>query len=99
MYYEVVAVANILKSQYGIGKGDCVCVYLPMIPFAASVMLACARIGAVVSVIFGGYSSQSLTIRLEDAKPKLLVTVDASFRGDKPIKLKCIADEAMSICE
>lgn len=88
MYNEVIAMANILKSQYNVSKGDRVCMYLPMIPFAAVVMLACARIGAVVSVIFGGYSAQALMMRLEDAKPKVLVTVNASSRADKPLLLK-----------
>ncbi|CAJ1988963.1 acetyl CoA synthetase [Leishmania donovani] len=98
MYTRVVELANVLKYQYGIAKGDRVGLYLPMIPFAAVAMLACARIGAVASVIFGGFSAQAIVTRVTDCSPKLIITADASSRGDKPILLKTIADQALDDC-
>ncbi|CAG9574242.1 putative acetyl-CoA synthetase [Leishmania major strain Friedlin] len=98
MYTRVVELANVLKHQYGITKGDRVGLYLPMIPFAAVAMLACARIGAVASVIFGGFSAQAIVTRVTDCSPKLIITADASSRGDKPILLKTIADQALDDC-
>ncbi len=86
--------ANVLKSN-GIKKGDRVCVYLPMIPELAYTVLACARIGAIHSVVFAGFSSQALATRINDAECKMVVTSDGSYRGNKTIDLKVIVDEAL----
>jgi acetyl-CoA synthetase len=85
--------ANVLKSK-GVGKGDRVAIYLPMIVELPVAMLACARIGAVHSVVFGGFSSEALADRLVDGTPKVIVTADGVMRGPKPIFLKDIADKA-----
>jgi acetyl-CoA synthetase len=97
LHREVCRFANVLKQQ-GIQKGDTVCIYLPMIPELAIAMLACARVGAIHSVVFGGYSSQSLSGRIQDTECKLLVTADGFYRGDKPVYLKKIADDALRQC-
>ena len=95
LYAKVCQFANVLKSK-GVMKGDRVCLYMPMIPELAIATLACARIGAIHSVVFGGFSAQSLADRLNDAQAKILVTSDGAFRGNKEIKLKDIADEALA---
>nr|WP_282136487.1 acetate--CoA ligase [Seonamhaeicola maritimus] len=86
--------ANVLKNQ-GIGKGDRVCIYLPMIPELAISVLACARIGAIHSVVFAGFSSTALSTRINDSECKMVITSDGSYRGAKTIDLKGIVDEAL----
>ena len=98
IYDEVTKLAAVLKTEYGIKKGDAVSLYLPMITLGPVAMLALARIGAVCSVVFGGFSAQSLAARLVDSKSKVLITADGVFRGDKPIKLKEISDQALAEC-
>jgi len=97
LYREVCKTANALK-ELGVKKGDRVCIYLPMIPEAVISMLACARIGAIHSVVFAGFSAVSLADRIKDAGCKLLITADAAFRGDKIIPLKEIAENALTNC-
>ena len=80
---EVCKMANVLKSL-GVKKGDRVCIYLPMIPELAFSVLACARIGAIHSVVFAGFSSNALATRIDDCKSSIIITSDGSFRGDKP---------------
>ena len=89
--------ANVLKEQ-GIQKGDRVCIYVPMIPELAIATLACARIGAVHSVVFAGFSATALATRINDADCKMVITSDGSFRGAKTIDLKGIVDEALENC-
>jgi len=84
MHEEVCKFANVLKAQ-GIKKGDRVQIYLPMIPELAISMLACTRIGAIHSIVFGGFSSDSLRDRIEDSRSKILVTCDGTFRGAKAV--------------
>ena len=94
LYAEVSRLANVLRDQ-GIKKGDRVCIYLPMIPELAFSVLACARIGAIHSVVFGGFSANALSTRINDSTCKMLITADGGFRGAKTIDLKNIADEAL----
>ncbi|MDT0690341.1 acetate--CoA ligase [Salegentibacter sp. F188] len=89
--------ANVLKSN-GIKKGDKVCIYLPMIPELSVAMLACARIGAIHSVVFAGFSATALATRTNDADCKMLITSDGSFRGNKTLDLKGIVDKALEDC-
>jgi acetyl-CoA synthetase len=93
LHGEVCRLANVLKA-HGVKKGDTVTIYLPMIPEAAYAMLACARIGAVHSVVFGGFSADSLAGRIEDCRSKLLITADEGRRGGRKSELKAHADEA-----
>jgi len=97
LFEEVCKTANMLKAQ-GVGKGDRVCIYLPMIPELAYAILACARIGAVHSVVFAGFSSRSLVDRITDAGCKIAITSDGGFRGEKSINLKGIMDDALEKC-
>lgn len=97
LYERVTKMANVLREQ-GVEKGDRVCVYLPMIPELAITILACARIGAVHSVIFAGFSASAVTSRVLDLQCKLVVTSDGGFRGNKTIDLKGIIDEALEKC-
>jgi acetyl-CoA synthetase len=94
LYEEVCKTANMLKNN-GVKKGDRVCIYLPMVPEASIAMLACARIGAIHSVVFAGFSAQSLTDRILDADCKMIITADGTFRGLKAIGLKEIIDDAI----
>ncbi|MHB1136339.1 MAG: acetate--CoA ligase [Coriobacteriia bacterium] len=97
LYYKVCKFANVLK-KHGIKKGDRVALYLPMIPELAISMLACARIGAVHSVIFAGFSSSALRDRIQDCGAKMLVTADEGIRGGRVVPLKAEADAAMNEC-
>ncbi|MCL6296124.1 acetate--CoA ligase [Jejuia spongiicola] len=89
--------ANVLKAQ-GVAKGDRVCIYLPMIPELAISVLACARIGAIHSVVFAGFSATALSTRINDSDCKMVITSDGSYRGSKTIDLKGIVDEALESC-
>jgi acetyl-CoA synthetase len=97
LYDEVCKTANMLKAN-GVKKGDRVCIYLPMIPELAYAILACARIGAVHSVVFAGFSAKSMTDRIIDAGCKIVITSDGAYRGDKTINLKGIVDQALEHC-
>ena len=97
LYARVNKFANVLKEQ-GIKKGDRVCIYLPMIPELAISVLACARIGAIHSVVFAGFSSTALATRINDSDCKMVITSDGSYRGAKTIDLKGIVDEALESC-
>ncbi len=97
LHDEVCRVANALK-KLGVQKGDRVCIYLPMIPEAVYSMLACARIGAIHSVVFAGFSATSLSDRIQDSDCKIVITSDGSYRGDKSINLKNVVDEALETC-
>ena len=93
--YEVNKTANMFKNEFDIQKGDRVIIYMPMIPEAAISMLACAKIGAIHSVVFGGFSAEALRDRIIDASAKLVVTADGAFRKGKPYMLKPVVDEAL----
>jgi acetyl-CoA synthetase len=97
LYERVNKFANVLKSK-GIEKGDRVCIYLPMIPELAISLLACARIGAIHSVVFAGFSATALSTRINDSNCKMVITSDGSFRGEKAIDLKGIVDDALINC-
>jgi len=97
LYERVNKFANVLKAQ-GIQKGDRVCIYLPMIPELAISVLACARIGAIHSVVFAGFSATALATRINDSDCKMVLTADGSYRGAKTIDLKGIVDEALNDC-
>ena len=96
LHAEVNRCAAVLRAQ-GVGCGDRVLIYMPMIPEAAFAMLACVRIGAIHSVVFGGFAAASLATRIDDAKPKVLFTSDAGMRGGKAIHYKPLVDEALRI--
>ncbi len=94
LHENVCKLANVLKAQ-GVKRGDRVTIYLPMIPEAAYAMLACARIGAVHSIVFGGFSSDSLAGRIEDCQSRIVITADEGLRGGRKVPLKANADEAI----
>ncbi len=94
LYQRVNRLANVLKEQ-GIKKGDRVCIYLPMIPELPVALLACARIGAIHSVVFAGFSATALATRINDSSCKMVITSDGGYRGNKTINLKVIVDEAL----
>lgn len=96
LHAQVVRFSAVLRS-HGVKRGDVVALYLPMIPELAVAMLACARIGAMHSVVFAGFSAESLAARVVDARCRVLVTADGVFRGAKPIGLKSIADAAVNL--
>jgi len=97
LYTDVCKFANVLK-KHGIKKGDRVCIYAPMVSEAAVAMLACTRIGAIHAIVFGGFSSDALAIRIQDAQAKLLVVCDGTFRGAKAVPQKKDADVALKEC-
>jgi len=97
LHDEVSRLANVLKRR-GVEKGDRVCIYMPMIPEAAFAMLACTRIGAVHSVVFGGFSAEALSSRIVDADCRVVITADEGLRGGKHIPLKANTDEALLKC-
>ncbi len=98
LYREVNRFAGILKGQ-GVGRGDRVLIYMPMVPEAVFAMLACARIGAIHSVVFGGFASVSLATRIDDAKPKVIISADAGSRAGKPVPYKHLLDEAIKLAQ
>lgn len=97
LHDQVCRFANVLKRN-GVVKGDRVCIYMPMVPELAIAVLACARIGAVHSVVFGGFSAQSIADRINDAQCKVVVTADGAYRGNKEIPLKSTVDDALIGC-
>ena len=97
LYENVCRFANVLKSR-GVGKGDCVSIYMPMIPEAAVAMLACTRIGAIHSVVFGGFSPNALKDRILDSDCKVVITADEGVRGGRKVPLKSNTDEALKDC-
>ncbi len=98
LFSEVCRFANVLK-KHGVQKGDRVTIYMPMIPEAAYAMLACARIGAVHSVVFGGFSPESLLGRIEDCGSRIVITADEGMRGGRRVPLKANVDEALKNCD
>ncbi len=97
LYEQVCRFANVLKGR-GVKKGDRICIYMPMVPEAAVAMLACARIGAVHSVVFGGFSPESIKDRILDSDCRVVITADEGLRGNKKIPLKANVDEALQQC-
>src|SRR5574344_2788489 len=98
LHQEVQRMAAVLQS-FGVGKGDRVQVYMPMIAEAAFAMLACARLGAIHSVVFGGFASVSLASRIDDAQPKVIISADAGSRGGRAIAYKPLLDEALQLAK
>ena len=97
LYHKVNQFAHVLLNN-GVQRGDRVCIYMGMVPELAVAVLACARIGAIHSVIFGGFSAQSIADRLQDAQARFIVTCDGAFRGGKDIPLKDVIDDALVTC-
>ena len=97
LHDKVCQFANVLKNN-GVKKGDRICIYMPMLPELAIAVLACARIGAIHSVVFGGFSAQSIADRIKDAECALVITADGGFRGTKDLPLKSVIDDALVQC-
>ncbi len=97
LYEKVCQFAHVLKNN-GAKRGDRICIYMPMVPELAIAVLACARIGAIHSVVFGGFSAQSIADRIQDAQCNIVVTADGAYRGNKSIPLKSIIDDALCNC-
>jgi acetyl-CoA synthetase len=97
LHAKVSQVGTMLKNN-GVKKGDRVCIYMPMVPELAIAVLACARIGAIHSVVFGGFSAQSIADRIQDAQCELVITADGGFRGTKDVSLKNVIDDALVQC-
>jgi acetyl-CoA synthetase len=98
LHFKVCQFANVLKNN-GVKKGDRVCIYMGMIPELAIALLACARIGAIHSVVFGGFSAQAIADRLQDANAEFVITCDGAYRGAKDIPLKSVIDDALVGCK
>ena len=92
-------IASILKKKFNVEKGDRVLLYLPMIPVSTFFMLACARIGAIHSVVFGGFAAKELANRIEDCLPKVIITASCGLEPGKTIKYLPIVDEALDLCK
>ncbi|HEY4062511.1 MAG TPA: acetate--CoA ligase [Puia sp.] len=97
LHFKVCQFANVLKNN-GAKKGDRVCIYMPMVPELAIAVLACARIGVIHSVVFGGFSAQSIADRIQDAQCNLVITSDGAYRGSKDIPLKSVIDDTLVRC-
>src|SRR6202012_5616092 len=97
LYEKVCQFANVLKNN-GAKRGDRICIYMPMVPELAIAVLACARIGAIHSVVFGGFSAHAIADRIKDATCNIVITADGGFRGAKEIPLKTIIDDALVEC-
>lgn len=97
LHHQVMQFAHVLQNN-GVKKGDRICIYMGMIPELAIAVLACARIGAIHSVIFGGFSAQSISDRIQDAQASVVITCDGAFRGSKSIPLKAVIDDALITC-
>ena len=97
LHFKVCQFANVLKNN-GAKKGDRVCIYMPMVPELAIAVLACARMGVIHSVVFGGFSAQSIADRIQDAQCNLVITSDGAHRGNKEIPLKAVIDDALVQC-
>jgi propionyl-CoA synthetase len=88
-----------MQKQFGVTKGDRVLLYMPMIPVSTFFMLACARIGAIHSVVFGGFAAKELANRIEDCRPKIIITASCGLEPGKVIKYRPIVDEALHLAE
>jgi acetyl-CoA synthetase len=97
LHHQVCLFANVLKNN-GAKKGDRICIYMPMVSELSIAVLACARIGAIHSVVFGGFSAQSIADRIQDANCSIVITADGSFRGTKEVALKNVMDDALVQC-
>ncbi len=97
LHFKVGQFAHVLKNN-GAKKGDRICIYMPMVPELAIAVLACARIGAIHSVVFGGFSAQSIADRIQDAQCNIVITADGAYRGSKDIPLKAVIDDALVQC-